>query len=95
MVLYEVEGSTALTLCAFVIDSSRSQQILEAKGDTTAAPAPVLAPATIEGKAACDEIIALVHAGNADGNFLLLAARSEEELAAFRKGLQAMFIGGR
>lgn len=45
-------------------DSSRSQQLLEAKGVSDAKPAPVLAPAHIEGKAASDALIKVRTDGN-------------------------------
>lgn len=38
-------------------DASRSQSILDSKGDGKGKPAPVLSPATIEGKATSDELI--------------------------------------
>jgi len=44
-------------------DSSRSQQILDSKGEDNGKQAPVLAPATIEGKAASDELIAVSFKG--------------------------------
>ncbi|PWN39174.1 hypothetical protein IE81DRAFT_326803 [Ceraceosorus guamensis] len=77
------------------LDSSRSQQILDARGETGTAPAPMLAPATIEGKAASDALIALVHQDDADPNGLLLAVRDEKELEAAVKGFHGTFVKGR
>lgn len=50
---------TFLFLSFLISDSSRSQLILDIKGDDTGKPAPVLAPATIEGKALSDSLIAV------------------------------------
>ncbi|UZJ51378.1 hypothetical protein CBS101457_000698 [Exobasidium rhododendri] len=77
------------------LDSSRSQQILDSKGEDSSRPAPVLAPATIEGKAASDELITLVHSTAADGNALFLAARTEAEFETQRKGIQGTFCKNR
>ncbi|KAJ9475305.1 Glutathione S-transferase [Pseudozyma hubeiensis] len=74
------------------LDQSRSSNTVT---DTSATPAPILAPATIEGKAASDEIIALVHSPTVDPNFLLLGARSESELASSRKALPGTFVTNR
>lgn len=77
------------------LDASRSQSILDIKGEDSAKPAPVLSPATIEGKAASDALIKMVQAPLADPNALLLAARSLEELEQQRKGLQGTFCKNR
>ncbi|KAN0063968.1 hypothetical protein ACQY0O_003574 [Thecaphora frezii] len=75
------------------LDKSRSQPILDSKGEgLAAAPAPVLAPATIEGKALSDEIIKLVHDDKANPNDLLKGARSIEELQKQRKGPIFAFV---
>lgn len=87
-----LSGSVAITE---FLDSSRSQAILAQKGDENAKPAPVLSPATIEGKATSDALIALVHNPSADPNALLLAARSTDELAGQRKALQGTFCRNR
>ena len=76
------------------LDKSRSQNTLAAD-ETNAAPAPILAPATIEGKADSDEIIKLVHEPAVDPNFLLLGARSESELEQNKKGLPGTFVTNR
>ena len=52
-------------------DASRSQQILDSKGEENSTPAPVLAPATIEGKAVSDELIAVRAAGGASRGTVL------------------------
>ncbi|PWY97111.1 hypothetical protein BCV70DRAFT_203164 [Testicularia cyperi] len=77
------------------LDKSRSKNTLESKGQTSEAPAPVLAPATIEGKATSDEIIKLVHAENVDPNFLLLGARSKEEFTKGKAQLPGTFVSNR
>ncbi|EPQ28052.1 uncharacterized protein PFL1_04379 [Pseudozyma flocculosa PF-1] len=75
------------------LDKSRSQPILDSKGEGLAgAPAPVLAPATIEGKALSDEIIKLVHADTANPNKLFLGARSVEELQKQKQGFVFDFV---
>ncbi|SPO32777.1 uncharacterized protein UTRI_05718_B [Ustilago trichophora] len=76
------------------LDKSRSQNTLSAD-DSNAAPAPILAPATIQGKALSDEIIALVHAAEVDPNFLLLGARNHAELEHAKKGLPGTFVANR
>lgn len=77
------------------LDASRSQSILDIKGEDSAKPAPVLSPATIEGKAASDALIKMVQAPLAEPNALLLAARSLQELDQQRKGLQGTFCKNR
>ncbi|KAL7005218.1 hypothetical protein EMMF5_005190 [Cystobasidiomycetes sp. EMM_F5] len=58
-------------------------------------PAPSLAAASIEGKAQMDAIIALVHSDEADGNFLFVSARNEEELVKKGQGIVGKFLSGR
>ncbi|GAK66643.1 uncharacterized protein PAN0_014d4866 [Moesziomyces antarcticus] len=77
------------------LDKSRSQNTLAANADSAAAPAPILAPATIEGKALSDELIALVHEPSVDPNFLLLGIRSEAELQKAKQGLPGTFVANR
>ncbi|PWN48282.1 hypothetical protein IE53DRAFT_370759 [Violaceomyces palustris] len=77
------------------LDKSRNQQILDNKGQGDSTPAPVLAPATIEGKAKSDALIKAVHDDNADPNFLLLGARTLEELEANKQGLPGLFVRNR
>lgn len=77
------------------LDASRSQSILDIKGEDSAKPAPVLSPATIEGKAASDAMIKLLQSPSAEPNGLLLAARSLEELEKQRKGIQGTFCNNR
>ncbi len=80
------------------LDVSRSQPILQIKGEdpmdgtSRSAAAPMLAPATIEGKAISDALITLVHSDGADPNFLLLAVRSDAELQQKQKGMAGSFI---
>lgn len=76
------------------LDKSRSQNTI-ASDEASAAPAPILAPATIEGKATSDEIIKLVHDPTVDPNFLLLGARNEAELNASKNGLPGTFVTNR
>lgn len=73
------------------LDKSRSP-LSSAEGSS---PAPILAPATIEGKAASDELIKLVHGENVDPNFLLLGARNEEEFKKGAGGLPGTFVANR
>ncbi|EST08609.1 Glutathione S-transferase, N-terminal [Kalmanozyma brasiliensis GHG001] len=73
----------------------KSRRASAVSGDEAAAPAPILAPATIEGKAVSDEIIRLVHDASVDPNFLLLGARSEAELNAAKGGLPGTFVTNR
>ncbi|SNX87675.1 uncharacterized protein MEPE_06385 [Melanopsichium pennsylvanicum] len=75
------------------LDKSRSQNTLGDEVD--AKPAPILAPATIEGKSDSDEIIKLVHESSVDPNFLLLGARSEAELQTSKKALPGTFVTNR
>ncbi|CAO1615174.1 unnamed protein product [Parajaminaea phylloscopi] len=78
------------------LDSSRNAQILDARGENgTANPAPVLAPATVEANAIADKIITLLHAQESDPNFLLLTARTKEELQKQKGGLQGVFVKNR
>lgn len=77
------------------LDKSRSQNTIPVDASVPAAPAPILAPATIEGKAASDEIIALVHAAAVDPNFLLLGARNQAEFQAGKAGLPGTFVTNR
>ncbi|SJX65343.1 uncharacterized protein SRS1_15614 [Sporisorium reilianum f. sp. reilianum] len=79
------------------LDKSRSSQntVPAAADSAPVAPAPILAPATIEGKAVSDEIIALVHGADVDPNFLLLGARSEAEFQAGKQGLPGTFVSNR
>lgn len=49
----------SIEIAAF-IDASRSPQILEIKGESDVKPAPMLSPATIEGKAANDALIKVI-----------------------------------
>ncbi len=78
------------------LDKSRSQNTIAPIDEATpAAPAPILAPATIEGKATSDEIIKLVHDPSVDPNFLLLGARNEAELNAAKSGLPGTFVANR
>ncbi|KDN38940.1 hypothetical protein K437DRAFT_239804 [Tilletiaria anomala UBC 951] len=76
------------------LDESRSQHILEAKGQGKDAAAPVLSPATIEGKALSDSLIALVHGSDLDPNFLLLSARTLEEVKPLKEGIAGVFVNG-
>lgn len=75
------------------LDRSRTQNTVGDEAQVK--PAPILAPATIEGKGTSDEIIALVHAAEVDPNFLLLGARNETELEAAKAGLPATFVTNR
>ncbi len=80
------------------LDKSRSQNTLASSAveeGKELAPAPVLAPATIEGKAVSDEIIALVHDAKVDPNFLLLGIRSEADLSSAVSGLPGTFVKNR
>ncbi|CDS00306.1 uncharacterized protein SPSC_00789 [Sporisorium scitamineum] len=77
------------------LDKSRTQNTLPADSDAATAPAPILAPATIEGKAVSDEIIALVHDASVDPNFLLLGARNEAEFDQGKSGLPGTFVTNR
>lgn len=45
-------------------DTSRSQSLLDIKGEDNGKPAPVLSPATIEGKAVSDALITVSCVGN-------------------------------
>ncbi|ORX37725.1 hypothetical protein BD324DRAFT_623016 [Kockovaella imperatae] len=65
-----------ITICDF-LDQARSANTVNT---TSSRPAPTLSPATIEGKAIVDEIIALVHLPSVDPNFLAMSARDETEL---------------
>lgn len=65
------------------------------EGKSSVAPAPVLAPATIEGKAISDQIIKLVHGQDVDANFLLLGARNAQEFAVNKTALPGTFVGNR
>lgn len=76
------------------LDKSRSSNTLASSGDG-GAPAPILAPATIEGKANSDEIIKIVHEQAVDPNFLLLGLRNEAELQAKKGGLPGVFVANR
>lgn len=78
------------------LDSSRSAQTLDARGESGSAnAAPVLAPATVEANAIADAIVMLLHSNESDPNFLLLTARTKEELEKQRQGLQGAFIKNR
>lgn len=79
------------------LDKSRSQNTLAASSTSSAedAPAPILAPATIEGKAVSDEIIKLVHDQTVDPNFLILGIRNQAELDKAKHGLPGIFVSNR
>lgn len=78
------------------LDQSRSAHILDQRGENaTANPAPVLAPATVEGNAIAEKFIEMVHAKEADPNFLLLAAKSVEDIKKQQGGMQGMFVKNR
>lgn len=57
--------------------------------------APSLSPATVQGSADSNELIALVHKDDVDPNFLLLSARNDEERQAKLSGLPGQFLKGR
>ncbi|KAJ1018045.1 hypothetical protein NDA16_004914 [Ustilago loliicola] len=76
------------------LDKSRSSNTL-ANGGEGGAPAPILAPATIEGKANSDDLIKIVHEQAVDPNFLLLGLRSEAELQVKKAGLPGIFVANR
>ncbi|SPC66347.1 uncharacterized protein UHOD_07587 [Ustilago sp. UG-2017b] len=74
------------------LDRSRSSNtVVGANG----APAPILAPATIEGKEDSDDIIKIVHEQPVDPNFLLLGLRSVAELDGKRQALPGVFVKNR
>lgn len=74
------------------LDRSRcSNTVVGANG----APAPILAPATIQGKEDSDDIINIVHQESVDPNFLLLGLRSLAELAGKRQALPGVFVKNR
>lgn len=82
------------------LDKSRSPSSLSTLTSTTVEgagerPAPTLAPATIEGKAASDDLIKLVHEAGVDPNFLLIGARDEGEFEKAKAGLAGTFVSNR
>ncbi|KAK8849678.1 hypothetical protein IAR55_005013 [Kwoniella newhampshirensis] len=66
-----------VTICDF-LDHARSSSSASLHTDK---PAPTLAPATIEGKALSDAIVAIIHQTTVDPNFVALSARDKKELA--------------
>ncbi|WWD20307.1 hypothetical protein CI109_104783 [Kwoniella shandongensis] len=66
-----------VTICDF-LDQARSASSGHLHSEK---PAPTLAPATIEGKALSDNIIAVIHQTTVDPNFVALSARDKKELA--------------
>ncbi|CUA70506.1 hypothetical protein RSOLAG22IIIB_08920 [Rhizoctonia solani] len=69
------------------LDKSRSN--LSKTHTTSQKPAPVLSPATVEASGLSTTLINLVHAPEADPNFLIVAAKDESELEEKSKG----FVG--
>ncbi|PWN26575.1 hypothetical protein BDZ90DRAFT_221785 [Jaminaea rosea] len=78
------------------LDQSRSAHILDQRGENaTANPAPVLAPATVEGNAIAEKFLEMVHGMEADPNFLLLAAKSPEDVKKQAGAMQGTFVKNR
>ncbi|KAL7425112.1 hypothetical protein Q5752_000800 [Cryptotrichosporon argae] len=80
-----------ISICEF-LDKARtpsSPTVLQGR------PAPILAPATIEGKIKSDQLIELVHIPAIDPNFLALTARDEDELKRKAAANQDQFLSTR
>jgi len=92
--------SSISTKYSAITDSVAILSFLDAHRTSTSttesdAPARSLAPSSIEQQGISNDLIKLVHAPEADPNFLLLSARNEEELKAKSAGLPGNFIRGR
>jgi len=80
-----------ITICEF-LDQARGAHTVNTVSDR---PAPGLAPATIEAKAASDQLIVAVHLPTVDPNFLNMAARNASELREKAAGAQGKMLSDR
>ncbi|RXK35185.1 hypothetical protein M231_07556 [Tremella mesenterica] len=80
-----------ISICEF-LDQARSPHTHNTTSDR---PAPVLSPATIEGKSVSDSLIALCHLPSVDPNFLVIACQSPEELRTKAAGSQGAMLSAR